>query len=167
MARLDLRIPSGKMSRAGQAAPKLLWEGGKEEQERWAVLTWTLTLCSVAFQPWSSHVWTGAVPSSGPGQDRGVGRGKKCWGCTPTVPKELETLPKRAGNTPKGAGAVGSRGALLSRIQVVSCVQQHLSPAGIPNLSPFLCMSLPQPSPGSGRAQGPGCGSCTRLVTLL
>lgn len=55
------------------SSTKLLWEGCREEQEGRAMLTWTLTLCFVAFQPWSFRVWTGAVPSSGPGQDRGMG----------------------------------------------------------------------------------------------
>lgn len=65
--------PSGETGRAGQAAPNCIGEGEKEEQERQAVLTWTLTLWFVAFQLWSFCVWTGAVPSSGPGQDCGMG----------------------------------------------------------------------------------------------
>lgn len=83
--------PLWENEQSWMSSTKLLWEGvrrrsrdafehqtalgrgEKEEQERWAMVTWTLTLCFVAFQPWSFRVWTGAVPSSGPSQECGMG----------------------------------------------------------------------------------------------
>lgn len=124
------------------------------------MVTWTLTLCSVAFQPWSFRVWTGAVPSSGPSQDQGEKMLGLPSGC---AQKEWETPPQGVGNAPQRSRKHSPEeqelweagGALLSRTQVISCVQPYRNPKSFP----FFCARpCPSPPPGARRAQGPACG---------